>query len=74
MKLPVLRPRQVEQILKRAGYTADRQTGSHRIFVHPRKIPHVAVPVTNKDIKPGTLRGIIKQAEMTPEEFLRWRK
>ena len=70
-KLPALKPQEVIRALNRAGFVLYRITGSHHRFDHPEK-PEcvVTVPVHRGDIKRGTLRSIIKQADMTVEEFL----
>lgn len=72
MKLPSLKPKEVIHILEKLGYYELRSSGSHRYFAHMNKAVHVAIPFHNKDIKMGTLRGIIKQMQMTPQEFLKF--
>ena len=73
MKLPALKPREVIRILNKAKFNEVRQTGSHRIFSHPKRQQNVAVPFHNRDLKMGTLRGIIKQTGLSLEEFIRLR-
>lgn len=53
--------------LKRAGFSVkDRTGGSHvRLFKGSRR---VVVPMHDA-IKPGTLANILRQADLTPEEF-----
>ena len=70
-RLPTLRPREVIQALERAGCFLHHSTGSHHYFKHPDK-PRVlvTVPVHPRDLKRGSLASIIKQAGLTPEEFL----
>lgn len=70
-RLPSLTPRAVLRALERAGFFLHHATGSHRALRHPDK-PHVrvVVPYHNRDLKRATLRSIIRQAEMTVEEFL----
>lgn len=55
----------------RAGFTTDRIVGSHHVMVfpgHPTRT--VTVPVhSSRDLKPGTLRSIIKQSGLSLEEF-----
>ncbi len=53
--------------LKRLGFTAMRQTGSHLIL--RREGRTVVVPL-HKPLKPGTLKGIIEQAGVTVERFV----
>jgi predicted RNA binding protein YcfA (HicA-like mRNA interferase family) len=46
-------------------------TGAHHILYHQGK-PHLRVTVAyhNRDIKPSTLRSIIRQAGLTVDEFI----
>jgi len=70
-RLPTLRPRRVIRALERAGFSIDHVTGSHYILYHPGK-PQLRVTVAyhNRDIRPSTLRSIIRQAGMTADEFI----
>jgi len=69
--LPVVKSRQVISALLKGGFYLHHQTGSHARFIHEtRSDLKVTVPVHSKDIPKGTLRRIIKQADLTVEEFL----
>ncbi|MDE2183790.1 MAG: type II toxin-antitoxin system HicA family toxin [Alphaproteobacteria bacterium] len=69
--LPVLSGKRVIQALTSAGFVVDRVVGSHHVLVFPGDLRRtVTVPVHgNRDLKPGTLRSIIRQAGFTVEEF-----
>jgi predicted RNA binding protein YcfA (HicA-like mRNA interferase family) len=70
--LPIIKPRQVIIALLRSGFYVHHQTGSHARLVHrTRPDLKVTVPVHSKDMPKGTLRRIIRQADLTVEEFLR---
>jgi predicted RNA binding protein YcfA (HicA-like mRNA interferase family) len=69
-RLPACKPAEVIRALARAGFFLDHSTGSHRFFRHPSRPGLVAVPFHSKDLKRGTLRGIIEQAGFTVEEFI----
>ena len=70
-RLPSLKPKKVMQALKRAGFYEDHVRGSHHYFKHPDNSSLlVVVPDHNKDLKRGTLLGIIAQAGMTIDEFV----
>lgn len=57
--------------LSKLGYAVDRQTGSHFIL-RENAYPHRMLTVPNhKEVAKGTLRAIIRQAELTPEELFR---
>ena len=70
--LPVLKPRKVLRALLRAGFEVHHQTGSHAQLRHPAK-PHLRVTVPRHDrfdLPKPVLRSILRQAEITVEEFL----
>lgn len=73
MKPPILKPREVERVLAKHGFTLDRQRGSHRVYWHSMLQRTVVVPFHNKAIPLGTLRSIIRQSGLEPQEFLRKR-
>ncbi|MBV8045210.1 type II toxin-antitoxin system HicA family toxin [Pluralibacter sp.] len=51
--------------LKMLGWVQKRVKGSHYQFLHPTLPGLVTVPHPRKDIKPGTLRQIWRQAGIT---------
>ena len=72
--LPSLKPREVEKILHNAGLLADTTKSSHRTYFNPTTNKFTTVSFHPGDIPTGTLRAIIKQTGMTPDEFLTYRK
>ncbi len=69
--LPAVRPREVVAALGRAGFLVHRQVGSHVSLRHRTDLAlRVTVPMHNRDMKEGTLRGILRQADVSPEEFM----
>jgi predicted RNA binding protein YcfA (HicA-like mRNA interferase family) len=61
-------PREVVSKLKRAGFEEIRQTGSHLFLRHPDgRLTFVAMH--RGDIPPGTLRKILKQANLTEDQL-----
>jgi predicted RNA binding protein YcfA (HicA-like mRNA interferase family) len=69
-KLPTdLSGRKVRVALERAGFTFVRQKGSHMILRRRDPAAWVVVP-DHRQIKPGTLRGIIADAGLTVDEFV----
>ncbi|OGY24101.1 MAG: hypothetical protein A2172_00980 [Candidatus Woykebacteria bacterium RBG_13_40_15] len=66
-KLPAVKPKELERVLLKAGFKFVRQKGSHRMYV--RGIYKVVVPYHNKDLKSGTLRNILKQANLPPTQL-----
>lgn len=67
-KLPALKPKVVIKALERYGFYVHHTTGSHHILKKDNL--RVTVAYHGKDLKPGTLASIIKQAGLTVEEFL----
>jgi predicted RNA binding protein YcfA (HicA-like mRNA interferase family) len=55
------------KLLLEHGLEEKRQTGSHRIFFHPEKRRAVPVPTGRKDLPFGTLRAILKGADIVVE-------
>jgi predicted RNA binding protein YcfA (HicA-like mRNA interferase family) len=69
MKLPRdLSGKDVVKGLRRLGFELARQAGSHAIM---RKGSCMVVVPQHKDIKPGTLKGILEQAGITVEELVK---
>ena len=70
--LPVVKGRGAVRALDRAGFVLDAVRGSHHVMLHPVSRRRVSVPVHGShDLKPGTLRGLIRDAGLTVEEFTR---
>jgi mRNA interferase HicA len=69
--MPSFKAREIVRILEKLGYIQKRQTGSHLIMYHPSLKRIIPVPIHAKELKKGLIRGIIKQAESTEEEFLK---
>ena len=67
-QLPILTWRQVTKTLERAGFVFDRQKGSHMVYYHPETNRTVVIP-RHREIKRGTLREILREAGLTPQEF-----
>ena len=67
-KLPPLKPRQVVRALEKAGFYQVRQRGSHLQLKKGNLL--VTVPMHAGDLNPATLRSIVRQAQMTVDEFL----
>ena len=66
-KLPILKLRQVITALEKAGFRHVRQKGSHIQFKRGNLL--VTIPNHPGDLNPQVLKSIIRQAQMTPEEF-----
>ncbi len=70
-KLPIISAKQAITALSQIGYEIDHQTGSH-IILRNYKYPYRRLTIPNhKSLAKGTLRGIIKQAGITKDEFIK---
>ena len=67
LSLPVISGKQVCRALGALGFAAVRQKGSHVIM---RRGLSVCVVPDHREVKTGTLAGILKQAGVFGEEFL----
>lgn len=70
-RLSGFRYRDVVQRLKRLGFAFDRQAaGRHEIWFNPELNRYTTIPNHPGDLPEGTLRAILRQAGITPEQFL----
>ena len=66
-KLPRISGAEAQRALERLGFIKLRQSGSHVIM--RRESKGCVVPM-HAELKVGTLAGLIRQADVTPEEFI----
>jgi predicted RNA binding protein YcfA (HicA-like mRNA interferase family) len=64
-----LSSRDVLRALSSDGWYHIATEGDHWQFKHPTKLGKVTVPHPKKSLGPKTIRSILKQAGLTPEEF-----
>ena len=63
--------RRVARRLREFGFTFHRQAaGSHEIWFNTRTNRYTTIPNHPGDIPEGTVRAILKQAGISPAEFL----
>ena len=69
-RLPAVTPRKLIAALEKMGFTVHHVRGSHHFLKHPDD-PAIRVPVAlhSKTLKRGTLRAILRQANLTVEEL-----
>ena len=67
--LPQLSGRDVVRVFESIGWQVARQKGSHIILTKPGHTATLSVP-DHKEIAKGTLRSLIRAAELTVSEFL----
>jgi len=70
-KISIVTAKELIRALKRAGFSKDRQKGSHLTPINPKTDKTVTIPVhTGVDIGKGLLKKIIAEAGLTTEEFI----
>lgn len=70
-KLPVIKSRELIQVLRRLGFFEFHRVGSHAQFKHPDGRRITAPVHAGKDIKKKTLKGIINDLDVSIEEFIK---
>ena len=72
-KPPVLRAREICRILESFGFMLVRQRGSHLQFRHPDGRGTTVPNHQGRDVSPVLLRQIVKDINLTLDEFLEHR-
>ena len=67
-KLSVISAVEAIKAFERLGFTVVRQRGSHMVL---RKGSSGCVVPNHRELKTGTLSGVLKQAGISPDEFIR---
>jgi predicted RNA binding protein YcfA (HicA-like mRNA interferase family) len=70
-RLPRISSLEVIRVLERLGFYQARQTGSQVVL--KKALPDgeiVCVVPLHRELKIGTLSGVLKQAKVTPDEFI----
>lgn len=69
-QLPILSGTEVVKVFERLGWEFVRQSGSHMIMVKDGEIASLSIP-KHREVAKGTLRGLIRSANLTIDEFVR---
>ncbi len=70
-RLPRVKAVEVMRALEKRGYLLSRTRGSHYIYRHPESGRRVVVPYHGaRIIPPGTVANILKQADVSVDEFV----
>ena len=67
--LPSVSGERAVRVFQKAGWTKDRQRGSHVILIKPGHAASLSVP-QHREVAPGTLRALIRAAGMSVDEFV----
>jgi len=69
-KLPRISGRECVSVLAKLGFAVKRQHGSHIILRRESPFTQVVVP-DHSELDIGTLRAILRQAGISPDELVR---
>jgi predicted RNA binding protein YcfA (HicA-like mRNA interferase family) len=69
-KVPFIRAREVVRVAESIGFVLDRQKGSHAVFYRASDQRRVVIRMHGtRDLRSGTLRGIITDLGLSIDEF-----
>ena len=68
--LPVLSGQEVVRVFKSFGWSVARQRSSHIIMTKEGEIVTLSIP-NHKEVARGTLRSLIRSANLTVDEFVK---
>ncbi|WP_420443225.1 type II toxin-antitoxin system HicA family toxin [Candidatus Poriferisodalis sp.] len=72
--VPILKPREAVAVLTALGFEEVRQRGSHKRFRHPDGRSTTVPMHRGRDLSPILLRSIARDAGMTLQEFVAYRR
>jgi predicted RNA binding protein YcfA (HicA-like mRNA interferase family) len=67
--LPVLSGNEVVRVFESFGWRVARQRGSHIIMIKEGEVVTLSIP-NHKEVAKGTLRSLIRSANLTVDEFV----
>ncbi len=70
-KLPALTGKEIISLLKKIGFNVERQRGSHVFLRHPDSRTTIVPVHSGETIGPGLLSKILRDVEMTKDDFLK---
>jgi predicted RNA binding protein YcfA (HicA-like mRNA interferase family) len=68
-RLPKFTGKKLVRVLRKNRFVLDHITGSHFVFRHPETGRRVIIPVHHKELPPGTLLSILKQAGLSRDDL-----
>lgn len=68
-RVPIVKAKEVIRRLAELGFKEVRQKGSHKVLQHVDGRMTVIPMHSREDIGRGLLRAILREANITPEEF-----
>jgi predicted RNA binding protein YcfA (HicA-like mRNA interferase family) len=73
-RFPALEGKEIVTILEEHGFVVDRQRGSHLFLKHPDGRATVVPIHAGETIGPGLFAKVLRDVELTREDFHRGRK
>jgi predicted RNA binding protein YcfA (HicA-like mRNA interferase family) len=71
-KLPIIKSKIFVKTLRDLGFTEHRQRGTSHLIMKHSDGRRATIPIhPGKDIPRGTLRGILRDVEISPDEFIK---
>jgi predicted RNA binding protein YcfA (HicA-like mRNA interferase family) len=67
--IPTLSGREVVKAFEKLGWSVDRQSGSHIIMTKPGELASLSIP-DHREVAKGTLRALIRSANLSVDEVL----
>ena len=71
VQLPNLSGADVVKAFERLGWEFSRQSGSHMVMTKDGEMASLSIP-KHKEVAKGTLRSLLKAANLTVEEFIKF--
>ncbi len=68
--LPVVSGREAVRAFERDGWQVKRRESSHIVLTKPGHLASLSIP-DHRELDRGLLRGLIRDASLTVEEFIR---
>ena len=69
-QIPALSGNEVLKVFERFGWEFSRQSGSHMVMTKDGEIASLSIP-KHREVAKGTLRGLIRSANLTVDEFVK---
>lgn len=67
-KLTIISPKYMIRLIKKLGFRRVRQNGSHIFFTND-KGRNTVIPLHNKDMKRGLIRGVLSDIGLSVDEY-----
>ena len=71
--LPAMSGNEVVRVFERLGWEFVRQSGSHMVMTKAGEIASLSIP-KHKEVAKGTLRSLIRAANITIDDFVKTAK